>query len=202
VILSSFVFTTWGVCILAALDSSLIFFLPFAVDLGVVIIAARNPELFWVYAILISLMSLLGAATTFYIGGRLGEAGVERFVSKYKKDIIAKARKKGAIAIAALDLIPAPFPFTAFILAAGALEVSPLRFFIAVFGFRLLRFGSEAFLASIFGTRAIPLLQSHVASVIAEILTGLIIAGSALSIYMSARHIRTRPSSDSLTRTA
>ena len=76
-LLSSFVFTTWGVCILAALDSSVIFFLPFAVDFGVVFLAARNPEFFWVYAILVSAMSLLGAATTFYIGNRLGEAGLE-----------------------------------------------------------------------------------------------------------------------------
>jgi membrane protein YqaA with SNARE-associated domain len=195
-LLSSFLFTTWGVCILAALDSSLIFFLPFAVDLGVVFIAASNPEFYWLYAILFSVMSLLGATTTFYIGNRLGEAGLERFIAKHKlKQVLTRTRKKGAIAIAALDLIPPPFPFTAFILAAGALEVSAPRFFLAMFAFRLLRFGAEAFLASILGTRVvIPLIESPAVRTTAEILTVVIIGGSAISIYRFTRRLRRRPS--------
>lgn len=193
-LLASFVFTTWGVCILAAADSSLIFFLPFAVDLGVVLTVARNPKFFWFYAILYSAMSMLGAATTFYIGKRLGEAGLERFLSEHKaKKVMSRIQKKGAIAIAALDMIPPPFPFTAFILTAGALEVSTIRFFVAMFCFRLARFGSEALLASIFGTRVIRIVESPVAYVIAEIFTVIIVGGSAISVYMFLRKVRRGP---------
>ena len=37
---------------MGALDSSLIFFLPLGIDFAVIILAARKPELFWLYALL------------------------------------------------------------------------------------------------------------------------------------------------------
>ena len=197
-ILNSLLFTTWGLCILAALDSSIIFFLPFAVDIGVVYLSARNPHYFWVYAILVSGISLLGASTTFYIGKRIGEAELERFISANKaKRVITRVRKKGAIALAALDLIPPPFPFTAFVLTAGALEMSVTRFFIAMFGFRLVRFGSEALLAAIFGTSVVRFIESPTVRLIAEIFTVVIIGGSAVSVYMFVRKFRRQPASGS-----
>jgi len=190
-LVTSFLFTIWGVCIIAALDSLPIFFLPFAVDLGVVFLSARNPEFFWGYTILMSAMSLIGAGVTFYIGYRIGEAELERFLSSQKaKKTIDRVRKKGAIALAALDLIPPPFPFSAFILTAGALEVSAVRFFIAMFGFRLIRFGVEAALAAKFGPGVIRLIESHTAHVIAAIFTFIIIAGSIVTIYMFVRKVR------------
>ena len=190
-LLNSLLFTTWGVCVVAALDTTFIFFLPFAVDLGVVVLAARHPEFFWAYAILISGMSLLGASVTYYLGYRIGEAELERFISEKKaKRVIAKVQKKGAIALAALDLIPPPFPFTAFALTAGALEINAVRFFIAMFCFRLLRFGTEAALAAKFGTKVIRLVESDTARVIAEIFTVIILVGSAVSVYAFIRHAR------------
>jgi membrane protein YqaA with SNARE-associated domain len=190
-LLNTFLFTTWGVCVVAALDTTFIFFLPFAVDLGVVFLSARHPDFFWAYAILISGMSLLGAAATYYLGHRIGETGLERFISQKKvKRVIAKVQKKGAIALAALDLIPPPFPFTAFALTAGALEINATRFFIAMFSFRLLRFGTEAALAAKFGTSVIRFVESHTARVIAEIFTVIILVGSAISVYAFIRHVR------------
>ena len=148
----SFLFTTWGVCLLGALDSTLIFFLPVAVDLGVVVLSSRTPRFFWLFPILVSASSLVGAAVTFYIGKRIGEAGISSFVSERKVKRAKGAMKtSGAIAMAALDLIPPPFPFTALILAAGALDVSVPRFFTALFAVRILRFGAEATLAAIYG---------------------------------------------------
>jgi len=190
-LLGSFIFTTWGVCIVAALDSTVIFFLPFAVDLGVVFLASRHPQLFWFYAILVSLMSLIGVAVTFYIGTRIGEAGLERFISRGKaKRVIERVRNKGAVAIAALDLIPPPFPMTGFILTAGALEVNTIRFFVAMLGFRLIRFGALALLAAVFGTKIIRLIESHTAYVIAEIFTVVVLVGSTISVYHFLRQIR------------
>jgi membrane protein DedA with SNARE-associated domain len=136
-------------------------------------------------------MSLLGASVTYYLGYRIGEAELERFISEKKaKRVIAKVQKKGAIALAALDLIPPPFPFTAFALTAGALEINAVRFFIAMFCFRLLRFGTEAALAAKFGTSVIRLVESDTARVIAEIFTVIILVGSAVSVYAFIRHAR------------
>jgi membrane protein DedA with SNARE-associated domain len=105
--------------------------------------------------------SLVGAALTFYIGRRLGEPGLERFVSKGRLDSIRRRiEDKGAFALAVLDLLPPPFPFTACILAAGALEVSAPIFFVTLGLARLLRFGVEAVLAFLYGPQIIAWLES------------------------------------------
>ncbi len=193
-LLSSFVFTTWGVCILGALDSSLLFFLPFAVDVGIVLLASRHPDLFWTYPILVSVTSLIGTATTFYSGQRLGEAGLSRFISRHKlQRVMVRARKKGAVAIAVLDFVPPPFPFTAFILVAGALEVNAWRFFGSLFCVRLVRFGIEAIFAVRFGSQVIGFIQSPVAEMIAIGFIGLIVIGSVVSLTAFIRSSRRQP---------
>src|SRR5438105_3101616 len=123
----------WGLWLIAALDSTMVFFLPFAVDIAVIILASRSHKLFWMYPILASAGSLCGAAVTFYIGRRLGEAGLHHFVSANRLAAVRhRIQEKGAVALGVLDLIPPPFPFTAVILAAGALKVNTSIFFIAL----------------------------------------------------------------------
>src|SRR5438552_1011666 len=120
-------------------------FLPLAVDIGVVILVSRSRELFWAVPDFGILRSLCGAAITYYIGRRLGETGLEPFVSKKRlAGLRRRIEDKGAVALAVLDLIPPPVPFTACILAAGALKVSTPLFFITLGMTRLLRFGVEA----------------------------------------------------------
>ena len=65
-----------GVLVLAALDSSLIFFLPLGIDFVVIILSARKPELFWLYALLATAGALVGAAVTYWIGRKIGEHAV------------------------------------------------------------------------------------------------------------------------------
>src|SRR5919109_4049721 len=93
--------TWWGLWLIAGMDSTMVFFLPLAVDIAVIVLSSRAHEMFWIYPIIASAGSLCGAAVTYYIGRRVGEAGLERFVSSGR---IARVRKKvkskGAVAIA------------------------------------------------------------------------------------------------------
>src|SRR6476619_6117968 len=73
--------TPAGLVVLGALDSSMVFFLPLGIDFIVILLAARKPELFWLYAILATVGSIIGAAGTFWIGKKAGEKGLSRFVS-------------------------------------------------------------------------------------------------------------------------
>jgi len=165
--------TWWGLWLIAALDSTMVFFLPVAVDIAVVILASRTREMFWLYPIIAAAGSLCGAAITFYIGRRLGEAGLEHFVSKNRLNSFRrKIEEKGAVALAMLDLIPPPFPFTACILAAGALKVNTTLFFVILFLTRLVRFGVEAVLAYFYGRQIINWLQSDIVEYIG---TGLLV---------------------------
>ena len=51
--------TPWGIILMGALDSSLVFFLPLGIDFAVIILAARTHELFCLYAILATIGSLI-----------------------------------------------------------------------------------------------------------------------------------------------
>jgi membrane protein YqaA with SNARE-associated domain len=189
--------TWWGLSLIAALDSTMLFFLPLAVDIAVIILSSRVREMFWVYPIIATLGSLCGAAVTYYVGYRAGDPGLERLVSPGRlARVRKKVRSKGAVAIAVLDLVPPPFPFTAFILAAGALEVSAYRFFFWLGMTRLLRFGAEAVAAYFYGRQIINWFNSDTFEYIATFLFAVAVLGTTLAILQLIRSTRGgRPSS-------
>jgi len=187
----------WGLWLIAALDSTMVFFLPLAVDIAVVILASRSRELFWLYPIIASLGSLCGAAVTYYIGRRIGEAGLERYVPKNRlAGFRRRIEEKGAVALAILDLIPPPFPFTACILAAGALKVNTWLFFVTLFFSRLLRFGAEGVLAYFYGRKIIGWLRSDIVEYIGTALFAAAIIGTIATTIQVVRKKRAgRPAS-------
>jgi len=145
-----------GVVVLAALDSTLFFSLPFGIDGAVILLAARLRAFWWIVPLLATAGSVAGAALTFWMGIKIGEQGLERWVpAKRLVRVRARVRQSGAIALAVLDLIPPPFPFTPFVLAAGALEVKARTFFVTLVVCRIVRFGLEAALAQVYGDRIV-----------------------------------------------
>jgi uncharacterized membrane protein YdjX (TVP38/TMEM64 family) len=170
----------------------MIFFLPLAVDIAVVILTSRSPEFFWVFPILAAAGSVCGAAVTYYVGRRLGEAGLEHFVAKSR---LARVRRwldeKGSIALAALSLIPPPFPFTACVLAAGALKVRTGTFFATLGIARALRFGIESALAYFYGWQIIAWLRSDTLEYIGAVLFAVAVIGSGITAIQLVRKTRT-----------
>ena len=157
-----FFLTWWGAFLMAALDTSMLFFLPFGVDAVVIFLSARDENLFWMYPVLATAGSLAGAGVTFWIGRTAGSAGLERLVpGKRLERLKCKVNEKGAIAMAVPALLPPPFPLTPFILTCGALDVNRSRFFVTFGVVRLVRFGAEAALARLYGRRVLAVLQSE-----------------------------------------
>jgi membrane protein YqaA with SNARE-associated domain len=180
--------------VLAALDSTLFFSLPFGIDAAVILLAAQMRGLWWTVALLATIGSVAGAWLTFWMGHKIGERGLERFVSpKRLKRIQHRIRTSGTVALAALDLIPPPFPFTPFILAAGALEVRSWTFFVTLTLCRVLRFGLEAALAAIYGRRIVGWLDSDLFHDIVSVCIVIAIGLTTLSIVRLVRSTR-RPS--------
>jgi membrane protein YqaA with SNARE-associated domain len=150
-----------GVVVLAALDSTVFFSLPFGIDAVVVLMAAREGAFAWTIPLLATAGSIAGAALTFWMGAIIGERGLERFIpSRRLQRVQRRVRETGAITLAILDLIPPPFPFTPFVLAAGALDVDPRTFFVTLAVCRFARFGAEALLAVRYGRSALAWLDS------------------------------------------
>ena len=177
-----------GVFVLAALDSTLFFSMPFGIDTAVIILAARLGALWWTVPLLATSGSVLGAALTFWMGRKIGDHGLERWVPARRLTAVrARVRKKGAVALAVLDLIPPPFPFTPFVLAAGALEVKPRLFFVTLTICRIFRFGVEAALAATYGHRILDALDSDLFH---EIMMFFVVVAIALTVFSLVQVVR------------
>jgi membrane protein YqaA with SNARE-associated domain len=173
-----------GLFVLAASESTVFFWFPFGVDAAVILLVARNVDRAWLYPVIATAGSVLGTAFTLWMGKKIGEAGIARYVpEKRLKAATAKVKSKGAAAIALLGIVPPPFPFTPFVLVSGALKVSFRRFLTALTAVRLARFGAEAVIAARFGRRAIRWLNSDILQFIVGALIVLAVAGIAVGVY-------------------
>lgn len=177
-----------GLFVLAAAESTVFFWFPFGVDAAVILLVARSEERAWLYPLIATAGSVLGTALTLWMGKKIGETGIARYVpEKRLKAVKSKVKKKGAAAIALLGIIPPPFPFTPFVLASGALKVNVARFLAALTLVRLARFGAEALLAARFGRLAIRWLNSDAMQFFVGGLIALAVVGTAVMLYGLSR---------------
>jgi membrane protein YqaA with SNARE-associated domain len=183
--------TPAGLILMGALDSSLIFFLPLGIDFAVIILAARKPELFWLYAVLATVGSVIGATITFWIGRKVGEHGLTRLIKPSRLERVKnRLSSHAATGVAALAIIPPPFPFTAFVLASGAFGVHRWSFFTTLAGVRVARFLAEAGFAALYGRRILIWMESTVFEIIVGSLIALAIGGtliSGIAVYRGTR---------------
>jgi len=178
-----FFLSWWGLLLLSALDASLFFFIPLGNDALVIYMTAAHREQAWLYPLLATAGSTVGAATTYWIGWKLGETGLPRIVSgRHLERMRAKVRDAGAVAMALPAMLPPPFPLTPFVATCGALGVNAGRFFLLFAGFRVLRFGAEAMLALRYGEGALRILRSENFRMVIIGFIVMTFAGTAVSI--------------------
>jgi membrane protein YqaA with SNARE-associated domain len=176
--------TPVGLPIMAALDSSVVFFFPFGLDLVLVLMSASKPGLAWLYALLATAGSIAGASFTFWMGRQIEEHGVERFTNARRLDQVKRRiGKKAAVSSGFLALIPPPFPFTAFILASGALDVSFRPFILSFGAARLIRAAVICWLAVIYGRQIAGWMDTDVFEVVVSVLVVMALAGTAYSAW-------------------
>jgi membrane protein YqaA with SNARE-associated domain len=180
-----------GLVAMAALDSSLIFFLPLGIDFVLILLSGRKPELFWLYAILATVGSVVGSVVTFWIGREIGEHGIGKLVRPSRlARIQARVSARGAYSLAALAVVPPPFPFTAFVLTSGAFHVATWRFFTTLAVVRLLRFGIEGALAAHYGRGIVNWMKSDVFQWIVGGFIVLAVGGTIISAIAIVRSTR------------
>ena len=180
-----------GVLLLGILDSTLIFFLPLGIDAVVILMAARHTGTAWLYPLLATAGSLTGSAITYWAGRKLGEHGLSRFVSPGRLQFVRKRlRRHGAFTVAALSLIPPPFPFTPFVLTSGALHFSRYRLFPSLAAARLIRFGLEAALAVKYGNALVYWMQSETFKWAIGLFIGIATVGTIVSAFLIIKRAR------------
>lgn len=186
-----FFLTPVGLPVLAALDSTVIFFFPFGLDLALALMSARERSLAWLYPLIATAGSVAGAAFTFWLGRKVGEHGVERFVDARRLDQVKKRfGTKAAVSTGFLALIPPPFPFTAFILMGGALDVGFRSFILSFTVARLIRCGVVTTLALLYGRQLVRWMNSDTFELFVGAFIVVALAGTAYSAWRVIRSTR------------
>jgi membrane protein YqaA with SNARE-associated domain len=128
----------WGVAGFAFVDASFLG-MPLDAIVGGYVYAA--PHRFLLLSAMAAFGSTLGSIIIYWIGYKGGEVlivkrmGEERF-----NNIHASFERHGFLALMVPAMLPPPTPFKLFVLSAGVVEMSFLRFVTAIFLGRLLRF--------------------------------------------------------------
>jgi membrane protein YqaA with SNARE-associated domain len=181
-----------GLLVLGILDSSFLF-APWGNDLLLVALTARHPTLLYTlyFAAMSTAGSVLGCLLLDVTMRPLGAAGLEKHLPRRRlKNIQKKVEHNAGLAVAIASLAPPPFPFTAFIMAAAALQYSRGRMLSVVAVTRILRYTVLGVLAWHFGTRILKWAQNPL---VQSLLIGLIIVcvvGSIISVYSWVKRSR------------
>ena len=126
-----------------------------------IVLASTHGEIFWIFPPIVTMLSLVGAALTYWVGRSAGDVGLPRLVSSRHLDRMkATVQKAGAGTLAVAAVLPPPFPLTPFVLTCGALGLDRWRFFLVFGVMRLIRFGAVALLARQYGDRVRQMLAS------------------------------------------
>lgn len=179
-----------GVFVLSVLDSSFLT-LPLAIDLSVIVLSSLHHAQAPLVAAAATLGSALGAYMMYWVGRKGGESFIESHVSPAKfQQIHQKVADKGPWLLAVPAIIPPPFPFTIWVLAAGALEVPRSRFLWALTAMRAVRFFVEAGLSVYFGRGIVAWLSTATFRYIVDFIVVIAIVASAYSVYQLVRTTR------------
>jgi membrane protein YqaA with SNARE-associated domain len=174
-----------GLLGLGVLDSSF-FFAPFGNDLLLVALTAREHSvaLMLYYAGASSLGSALGCLVVDLLVRPAGEKGLERRLSKRRIERLTDAvKRKGGLALVVAALAPPPFPFTAFVMAAAALQYPRVRLATVIGAARLVRYAILGALALRFGPHILRWFESRAVELCLLGLVAVSVVGSGVSAY-------------------
>jgi membrane protein YqaA with SNARE-associated domain len=171
---------------LGLLDASIIP-LPGSMDVLTIILAARRADLWFYYAVMATIGSVIGEFVTYRIARRGGKDMLAKKFSKRRLQQIYGAFERwgfGAIAVPAL--LPPPMPLLPFVLAAGALQYSPYKFTTAISVGRFARYTILGFLAARYGRGILKYLTSD-GHVIVVAAVALLLVTVAVTVFLLTR---------------
>ncbi len=182
----------FGLVILGVLDSSFLF-LPFGNDLLLVLLVARHHHYLPLYVLAASLGSAIGVLLLDLVCRKGGEEGLKRMMSRKRLDYLKMKMHENAVApIIVACLTPPPFPFTAVIAVASALQYPRSRLLACVFSGRALRFTIIGLAAIWFGRGILRIAASPAFTWFVVGFSALCIIGSVFSIMRWVRRSRSQ----------
>jgi membrane protein YqaA with SNARE-associated domain len=176
---------SWAVFAIAGIDSA---FFGVPLDPVVATYVYQNRSHVLLYPLMAAAGSAAGCVILYLIGYTGGEVLLLKRMSRAKFERIRDSFDRHEFwALMVPSMIPPPFPFKLFVLAASAFEMRFWHFLLAIFVGRLIRFLALALLVLMFG----PQVVAFGSDIFAKHWTVLIVAAggaTAAGIYTWARH--------------
>ena len=152
---------SWAVFAIAAIDSA---FFGLPLDPVVAGYVYQDRPRFLLYAVMASAGSAVGCIILYLIGYKGGEVLLEKRMSGTKFNQIRRSFDRHEFwALMFPAMIPPPFPFKLFVLAAAVFEMNFWHFLLAIFAGRLVRFLILSALVLKFGPQVVALAPAMIA---------------------------------------
>jgi membrane protein YqaA with SNARE-associated domain len=176
-----------GLVLLGLADNSVVP-LTGSMDVLTIWLAARHREPWSYYAVMATLGAVIGGYITYALARKGGKETMERKLSKKRAAKVCKAFERwGFASIAIPALLPPPFPFLPFLLAAGAMQYSQKKFLAALTLGRGVRYTIVAWLGFHYGRHILRFFSQYYKPALA-VLIGLAVIGSILSLIQYLRY--------------
>ncbi len=175
-----------GLVLLGIADNSVVP-LTGSMDVLTIWLAARHREPWPYYALMATLGAVIGGYITYSLARKGGKQAMERKLSKRRaKKVYETFERWGFWAVAVPALLPPPFPFVPFLVAAGAMQYSRQKFLGALTLGRAVRYTIVAGLGSLYGSQILRFFARYDKMAVG-ILVALACVGAALSIIQYYR---------------
>jgi membrane protein YqaA with SNARE-associated domain len=166
---------SWAVFAIAAIDSA---FFGFPLDPVVASYVYQDRPRFLLYAVMASAGSAAGCIILYLIGYKGGEVLLEKRIPRTKFNKIRSAFDRHEFwALMFPSMMPPPFPFKVFVLAASVFEMNFWHFLLAIFVGRLVRFLILSLLVLKFGPQIVALTSAAVAKHWPELALAVLVIG-------------------------
>jgi membrane protein YqaA with SNARE-associated domain len=176
-----------GLVVLGIADNSVIP-LTGSMDVLTIWLAARHREPWPYYALMATIGAVIGGYITYALARKGGKEAMERKLSKKRAAQFSKAFARwGFAAVAIPALMPPPFPFVPFLLAAGAMQYSPKKFLGALTLGRGVRYTIAAGLGYHYGRHILRFFSQYYKPAMA-VLIGFAVIGAVLSLIQYLRY--------------
>src|SRR5271155_1113001 len=159
-----------------------------SMDVLTIWLAARHREPWLYYAFMATLGAVIGGYITYALARKGGQEAMERKLPKRKAAKFCKTFERwGFAAVVIPALLPPPFPFLPFLLAAGAMQYSRKKFLGALALGRGIRYTVEAYLGFRYGRHILRFFSQYYKPALA-VLIGLAVIGTILTVIQYLRY--------------
>jgi len=172
---------------LGLVDSSMIP-LPGSMDVLTIFLSARKRELWFYYAVMATIGSVIGGYVTYRLARKGGREMLERkFPAGKLKEVYALFEKWGFGAIAIVALLPPPAPFVLFLFVAGAMQYSVKKFLVALTLGRIVRYSILGYLGARYGRHVLAIIAKHGHPLLIAVIGLIAVAVAALVFHFASK---------------